>query len=59
MGRHLVGLGLAPGPHFGKVLQEIYERQLDGEITSVDEATTAAKLLLATRSIRLGKQTDE
>ena len=59
MGRHLISLGIVPGPHFGKMLQEIYERQLDGEITSIEEAISAAKLLIATRSIRLGKQTDE
>ncbi len=59
MGRHLVGLGVAPGPQLGKVLQQIYERQLDGEITSVAEAITAAQLLLEIRSSHIGKQTDQ
>ena len=59
MGRHLVGLGVTPGPQLGKVLQQIYDRQLDGEITSVDEAITAAQLLLGIQASRVGKQTDQ
>ena len=30
-GRHLIRLGLTPGPQFGPVLQEAFERQLGGE----------------------------
>ena len=59
MGRHLVGLGITPGPQLGKVLQQIYDRQLDGEITSVDEAIMAAQLLLGIQASRVGKQTDQ
>ncbi len=33
MGRHLVELGETPGPHFGPVLKDAYEAQLDGELT--------------------------
>ncbi len=45
-GRHLLALGLAPGPHVGKILEQIYERQLDGTITSLDEGLAFARDLL-------------
>lgn len=45
MGRHLLELGLEPGPTFKKILDAVYERQLDGEITDVGSAISAAKLL--------------
>tara|TARA_B100000029_G_scaffold410282_1_gene412142 strand:+ start:2314 stop:3708 length:1395 start_codon:yes stop_codon:yes gene_type:complete len=59
MGRHLVGLGVTPGPQVGKVLEQIYEHQLDGQITSLDEAIAAAQLLLGIHSRQSGKQTDQ
>ena len=37
LGRHLIELGMAPGPAMGVLLKQIYERQLDGEITTVEE----------------------
>lgn len=33
LGRHLVDLGIKPGPHFGKILDRAYEAQLDGAFT--------------------------
>jgi hypothetical protein len=45
-GRDLLALGLSPGPRVGEVLKQIYERQLDGEITSVDQGVAAARELL-------------
>lgn len=30
MGRHLIDLGMTPGPQFGGILREAYEAQLDG-----------------------------
>jgi tRNA nucleotidyltransferase (CCA-adding enzyme) len=47
MGRHLLELGLLPGPAIGELLHRVYEQQLDGEVRSVDEAISAAKRLLA------------
>jgi tRNA nucleotidyltransferase (CCA-adding enzyme) len=38
MGRHLLALGMQPGPAMGKILREFYERQLDGAITTLEEA---------------------
>lgn len=46
MGRHLLALGLSPGPKVGEILQAVYERQLDGEVRSVDDAIDAAKRIL-------------
>lgn len=49
MGRHLIDLGQAPGPHFKKILDAVYERQLDGEIIDLTSAIEAAKLLSESR----------
>ena len=46
MGRHLLALGLSPGPKVGEILQAVYERQLDGEVRSVEDAIDAAKRIL-------------
>ncbi|MCY4123161.1 MAG: hypothetical protein OXG72_19820 [Acidobacteria bacterium] len=46
MGRHLLALGVPPGPRVGAILKQIYEQQLDGGITTLDEATAAARKLL-------------
>jgi tRNA nucleotidyltransferase (CCA-adding enzyme) len=45
-GRDLLALGLAPGPEVGRILRAVYERQLDGAITSPEEARTEARRLL-------------
>jgi tRNA nucleotidyltransferase (CCA-adding enzyme) len=41
-GRHLIALGVAPGVEMGRLLKRIYERQLDGEVTSVEEGIALA-----------------
>ena len=46
MGRHLLALGLSPGPRVGDILHQIYEKQLDGQITSVEQGIAEAKKLL-------------
>jgi tRNA nucleotidyltransferase (CCA-adding enzyme) len=46
MGRHLLDLGVAPGPRMGEILKQIYERQLDGEITTLEEGLALAKLMI-------------
>ena len=45
-GRHLLSLGLEPGPDIGKILKVIYEKQLDGDITTLEEALAEATLSL-------------
>ncbi len=46
LGRHLLGLGMTPGPRIGEVLRQVYERQLDGEIRSIEDAKTAAHAII-------------
>lgn len=43
LGRHLIDLGLAPGRHFGKILQAAFEAQLDGVFNDLPGATRWAK----------------
>jgi tRNA nucleotidyltransferase (CCA-adding enzyme) len=47
LGRHVLALGIAPGPRVGGILAAVYERQLDGEVTTLDEAIAVARQLLA------------
>jgi tRNA nucleotidyltransferase (CCA-adding enzyme) len=46
LGRHLLALGLPPGPRVGEVLKQVYEKQLDGEIRTVEEGIEEAKRIL-------------
>ena len=41
-GRHLLEAGFAPGPEMGKLLRTVYELQLDGLVTTQEEALAAA-----------------
>ncbi len=47
LGRHLMALGVQPGPRMGAILRDVYERQLDGEVATPDEALAEARRLLA------------
>ncbi|HXF04653.1 MAG TPA: HD domain-containing protein [Blastocatellia bacterium] len=47
LGRHLLGLGVEPGPQMGRILKAVYELQLDGRVATLDEALAAARQLLA------------
>ncbi|MBA3770875.1 MAG: CCA tRNA nucleotidyltransferase [Blastocatellia bacterium] len=49
MGRHLIELGLEPGPQFKKLLDTIYEMQLDGTITELSDALIKAKKLATSK----------
>jgi tRNA nucleotidyltransferase (CCA-adding enzyme) len=46
LGRHLLELGMKPGPEMGALLKQIYEKQLDGEIKATEDAVTLASQLL-------------
>jgi tRNA nucleotidyltransferase (CCA-adding enzyme) len=46
LGRHLLALGLKPGPRVGEILKAVYEKQMDGSVTDLDQAIAAAKKLL-------------
>ena len=45
MGRHLLDIGLEPGPHLGAILDACYEAQLDGRITTLEEGLALAREL--------------
>jgi tRNA nucleotidyltransferase (CCA-adding enzyme) len=47
MGRHLLELGLEPSPRFKKVLNAVYELQLDGKIEDLNGAMQEARQILA------------
>ena len=47
LGRHLLALGMKPGPRVGEILKAVYEQQLDGTIANLDEATAAARKLMS------------
>ena len=46
-GRDLMALGARPGPGMGAILRQIYEQQLDGRVTTLDEGLAAARDILS------------
>ena len=46
MGRHLLEMGLQPGPRLGEILKAVYELQLDGKLTNLDEARAEARNII-------------
>ncbi|MEI6666559.1 MAG: HD domain-containing protein [Acidobacteriota bacterium] len=46
-GRHVLAMGLEPGPAVGRIVKAVYERQLDGLVTTLDEAIAAGSECLA------------
>ena len=46
MGRHLLEMGLKPSPQIGEITKAVYEMQLDGRVTNLEEAKEAARVLL-------------
>ena len=46
LGRHLLELGVEPGPRMGEVTRAVYEKQLDGRVRNLDQAIEEAKKLI-------------
>ena len=46
LGRHVLALGLQPGKRIGEITRAVYELQLDGEVTTLDEAISSAKQIV-------------
>ena len=46
LGRHLIELGVEPGPRMGEILKAVYELQLDSVVTTLDEARDRATTLI-------------
>jgi len=47
LGRHVLEFGLEPGPRVGEITKAVYEMQLDGRVTTLEEAKTAARKLVS------------
>lgn len=47
MGRHLLDLGVPPGPEMGRLLDDCFEAQLDGEFLTLEEGLAYAKSKLS------------
>ena len=47
MGRHLIELGLEPGPDFGRVLEECFKRQIEGEFDTLEAGLECARTVIA------------
>ena len=47
LGRHLLEMGLEPGPRVGEISKAIYEMQLDGRVRSLEDAKDFAKKILS------------
>jgi tRNA nucleotidyltransferase (CCA-adding enzyme) len=46
LGRHVLELGIPPGPRVGVLLKAVYEKQLDGEVVTFDDAVEELRRLL-------------
>ncbi len=46
LGRHLIDMGVQPGKRMGEITSAVYEMQLDGRVTTLEEALAAAHQLL-------------
>lgn len=54
-GRHLLELGMAPGPDVGRILRAVYERQLDGAVGTLEEGMDEARRLMAESDVHAGR----
>ena len=48
LGRHLLEMGLEPGPRIGEITRAVYEMQLDGRVGNLEEAKEVAKEMIST-----------
>ncbi len=48
MGRHLIEMGLEPGPRFGKLLSSCLEAQIEGEFDTLEGGLEHARRLAET-----------
>jgi tRNA nucleotidyltransferase (CCA-adding enzyme) len=46
-GRHLIALGVEPGPRMGEILRAVFEQQLDGTVRTTEEGIEAARRILS------------
>src|SRR5438093_1222683 len=46
LGRHLLALALQPGPRIGEILKAVYDTQLDGSVTRIDQAVESVQRMI-------------
>jgi tRNA nucleotidyltransferase (CCA-adding enzyme) len=46
LGRHLIELGVEPGPRMGEITRTVYEMQLDGRVRSLQDAIDRAREII-------------
>jgi tRNA nucleotidyltransferase (CCA-adding enzyme) len=46
LGRHLLQMGLAPGPRIGQITEKVYELQLEGKVRTLEDAQAEARRFL-------------
>jgi tRNA nucleotidyltransferase (CCA-adding enzyme) len=46
LGRHLLALGMTPGPRVGEILKIVYEQQLDNHVTTLEQAIESARRIM-------------
>ncbi|HEY7290296.1 MAG TPA: CCA tRNA nucleotidyltransferase [Vicinamibacterales bacterium] len=49
LGRHVLQLGVPPGPRVGAIVKAVYELQLDGTVGNLDDAIARAKEIIDTQ----------
>jgi tRNA nucleotidyltransferase (CCA-adding enzyme) len=47
LGRHLLEMGMQPGPRVGEITKAVYEMQLDGRVQTLDDAKDFVKKILS------------
>lgn len=47
MGRHLLEMGVRPGKEMGRILDRVFEMQMDGRVADLDGAVAAARGIVA------------
>jgi len=53
LGRHLIEMGVQPGPRMGEILRAVYELQLDGVVNDLEDARREAVPRLQDPGLRL------
>lgn len=51
MGRHLIDLGMKPSKAMGEIVAKVFEAQIEGTVTNLDEALETAKKLMGGASL--------
>jgi tRNA nucleotidyltransferase (CCA-adding enzyme) len=53
LGRHLLDIGIAPGPRMGEITRVVYEMQLDGTVRTLAEAVDVARKIVSESTTEL------